>query len=223
MSAPTVYLIDDDAAVRDSLRMLCETAGLIVEDYDGAESFLASYQDNQAGCLVLDVRMGNMSGPELHAHLNGLGCRMPVIFLTAYGDIPMSVQAVKAGAVDFLTKPVKASLFLDRVQAALAQHMNLLDEKELAAQRCLPLSGLTQRERDVMVLALAGLANKVIAQRLGISHRTVELHRANLLRKTGMKNLLQLSKLVEECGLDTRTLSHWATGSGKPGPDMPSS
>jgi FixJ family two-component response regulator len=201
MNSPIVYIVDDDAAVRDSLSLLCETAGLKFECHASAESFLSAYRPEHAGCLVLDVRMGQMSGPELHAELARRGSQLPIIYLTAHGDIPMTVRAMKAGAADFLTKPVEGALFLDRVQAALSHSCELLHRQEnLAAQRQ-RLTLLTPREREVMMLALAGHPNKVIANRLGISNRTVEIHRSRILQKTGTTSMLELAQLAAVCGL----------------------
>lgn len=201
MKPPIVYIVDDDAAVRDSLSLLCETAGLEAECHDSAESFLAAYQAEQPGCLVLDVRMGRMSGPELHAELNRRGSRLPVIYLTGHGDIPMTVRAMKAGAADFLTKPVDGAALLDRVQAALRHSCELLDRQQARICQHQRLAELTSREREVMLLALAWQPNKLIAKQLGISHRTVEIHRSRILQKTGAASMLELAQLAADCGL----------------------
>jgi Response regulator len=201
MNNGTVFIVDDDAAVRDSLSLLCETAGLKVECHDSAESFLNAWRPDQPGCVVLDVRLGRMSGPELHAELNRRGCRLPIIFLTAHGDIPMTVRAMKEGAADFLTKPVNGSALLDRVQSALRHSRELFCRQETLADQQQRLTQLTPREREVMLLALAGHSNKIIAKRLGISHRTVEIHRSRILQKTGAANMLELAQLAADCGL----------------------
>lgn len=201
MKPGIAYIVDDDDAVRDSLSLLCETAGLRVECHASAESFLNAYRPEQAGCLVLDVRMGQMSGPELHAELARRGSQLPIIYLTAHGDIPMSVRAMKAGAADFLTKPVDGAVLLERVQAALSQSCELLGRQENLAAQHQRLTLLTPREREVMMLALAGYPNKVIAKRLGISYRTVELHRSRILQKTGTTSMLELARLAADCGL----------------------
>lgn len=201
MKSPIVYIVDDDAAVRDSIGLLCDTAGLHAESYDSAESFLGAYRPGQAGCLVLDVRMGRMSGPELHAELARRGSQLPIIYLTAHGDIPMTVRAMKAGAADFLTKPVDATVLLERVQAALQRSCDLLARQDALADRQLRLEQLTPREREVMMLALAGHPNKIIAKRLDISHRTVEIHRSRILQKTGAASMLELAQLAADCGL----------------------
>lgn len=194
MKSPTVYIVDDDIAIRDSLSFLCESADLDVESYDSAESFLQLCQPELPGCLVLDVRMEQMSGPELHAELNRRCSPLPVIFLTGHGDIPMTVRAIKAGADDFLTKPVNGALLLKQVLAALNRSAGLQRQRET-------LMLLTPREHEVMLLALAGHPNKTIATRMGISHRTVEIHRSRIFQKTGVTTLLELTRFVADCRL----------------------
>jgi FixJ family two-component response regulator len=196
-----VYIVDDDAAVRDSLNLLCDSAGLKPECHASGESFLAAYNPMQPGCLVLDVRMSRMSGTELHTELNRLGSLLPVIYLTAYGDIPLTVWAMKAGATDFLTKPVDAIALLDCIYSALQQSLlqRTQIEKRAKLQQCLTL--LTPRETEIMTLALSGHANKVIANHLDISYRTVELHRSRILQKTQTENLLELTQLLADCNL----------------------
>ncbi len=198
---PCVYIVDDDYAVRDSLGLVMETAGLAYQTFDSAEHFLHSYCPGKPGCLLLDVNMPGLSGHELHAELIRRNIQLPVIFLTAYGDIPMTVRAIKAGAVDFLTKPVPSKLLIERVQAVL-QHEAQIYEQALAEQAlCMRLNGLTSREMEIMSLVVAGHSNKEIARQLGISHRTVEIHRGRILKKTGATNLLELARLCEACRL----------------------
>lgn len=201
MKPAIVFIVDDDAAVRDSLSLLCETAGLKVECHDSAESFLAADRVGQPGCLVLDVQMGRISGPGLHAELNRRGSLLPIIYLTAHGDIPMTVQAMKAGAADFLTKPVDGAELLLRVQAALRRSSELRQREAVRNEARRRLAQLTPREQEIMTLALAGQGNKVIAGRLGISYRTVELHRSHILQKTATENLLELAQLAADGGL----------------------
>ncbi len=203
MNPSIVFIVDNDTAVRDSLSLLCETVGLKVECHDSAESFLRAYRPDQTGCLVLDVRMGGMSGPDLHAELSRRDSHLPVIYLTAHGDIPMTVRAMKAGAADFLTKPVDAAQLLERVQVALRQDRAQLGCREALSAQCRRLMNLTPREREVMSFALAGQANKAIAKRLGISYRTVEIHRSRILHKTGVGSLLELAQLAADCGIKT--------------------
>lgn len=196
----TVYIVDDDFAVRDGLRMLCEAEDLKVECYDSAEAFLEQDHAGRTGCLVLDVRMGTMSGPELHAELNKRGSRLPIIFLTAHGTIPMSVTAIKDGAIDFLTKPVDGNQLLDRIDAALTQNREAAQQLAMQAENCRWLETLTPREQTIMALAIAGHKNKEIARNLGISHRTVELHRSRILRKARVDNILALTQVLSGCG-----------------------
>lgn len=199
--APTVFIVDDDAAVRDGLKLLLDTAGLTAECFDSATAFLAAYSPGRAGCLILDVSMPGMSGPELQAELNRLHVDLPVIFLTGHADIPTTVRAIKEGALDLLTKPVDGTELIERVQAALEKDVEL--RRKSSATRALRerLDALTAREREILVLAAAGMPNKEIARRLGISHRTVEIHRARVMQKTGAANVIELSRIAAACGL----------------------
>lgn len=201
MSAPTVFIVDDDAAVRDSLALLLETAGLAVEAYDGAAAFLAAWRAGRSGCLILDLRMPGLSGPELQVELKRRGVVLPVIFLTAHGDIPTTVQAMQRGAMDFLTKPVVGAELLKRVHQALERSAELSEQASAARTARERLDGLTPREREIMLLAVAGRPNKEIARALGISHRTVEIHRARVMQKTGAASLIELSRMAAACGL----------------------
>lgn len=193
---PTVFVVDDDAAVRDSLALLLETAGLPFETYASAEDFLSALDHASAGCLVLDMRMGGMDGLGLQAELARRGNKLPILFVTAHGDVPTTVQALKSGAMDFLTKPVDGSVLLERIHAALAAD---LTQRNADAQRLVAdgrLVSLTAREREILTLAVAGCTNKDIARQLGISYRTVEVHRAHILIKTGASSLAELIQLV---------------------------
>jgi FixJ family two-component response regulator len=201
MSEPTVFVVDDDPAVRDSLGLLLETAGLSADCHDSAESFLAAYDGKRPACVILDVRMQQMSGPELQAELIRRGLDLPIIFLTAHGDLPMTGRALKAGAKDFLTKPLDGTELLDRVHAALRDEKDIVSQRRTYERTCRCLEELTQREHEVMMLALAGQTNKAIARQLGISHRTVELHRSHILQKPGAANMLELAQLASHCGL----------------------
>lgn len=197
----TIYVVDDDAAVRDSLTLLIEQEGLQVQAFDSAEAFLAACRPEGRGCAIIDVRMPGMDGVRLQAELARRAMALPVIFLTAYGDIPMTVRAVKAGAVDFLTKPVTGEALMRSVEAALAESdrlQALVETNQAANSR---LAALTGREREVMILAVEGHANKEIARRLGISHRTVEIHKGRIMQKTGTGSLLDLARIAQEGGL----------------------
>lgn len=207
MSSPTtsatVFLVDDDAAVRDSVGILLETAGLVAESYDSAESFLAAVGPDRTGCIVLDMQMAGMGGLDLQTELARRGIRLPIIFLTAHGDIPATVRAMKAGAVDFLTKPVDGALLLDRVQAGLARGRKDQEDGQATEAARTRLAKLTERELKVLALAIAGHPNKEIARRLGISFRTVEVHRSHILLKTGAESLLELARLAAASGIST--------------------
>lgn len=194
----TVFVVDDDPAVRDSLAMLLEQEDYAVQTFASGEAFLASCGGEcPACCAVVDVRMPGMDGLQLQQKMAQQHILLPVIFLTGEGDIPTSVRAMKAGAVDFLTKPVAAADLLASTQAALAESLRLHAQAEARREAEERLALLTDRERDVMELAIAGCANKEIAAHLGISHRTVEIHKARLLTKTKTANLIELARLVE--------------------------
>ena len=194
--APTVFVVDDDEGVRNSLRFLLKSVGLATRALASAHEFLESYKPSQPGCLVLDVRMPGMSGLELQQQLNLRGAVIPVIFITGHGDIPMAVEAMQQGAFDFLQKPFRDQDLIDRIQralerdsrsrAALAQHVKIRER----------LESLTPREREVMVLMTRGKANKVMAAELGVSQRTVEIHRARVMEKSGAASLAQLVRMV---------------------------
>ncbi|MEQ1636198.1 MAG: response regulator [Methylococcales bacterium] len=196
-SEPCVYIVDDDFAVRDGLGMIIENAGLACQSFASAEQFLGAYCPGQRGCLLLDVNMPGMTGDELQEELNRRNSHLPIIFLTAYGTIPLTVRSIKAGAVDFLTKPVPSKLLLERIQDVL-QEETLNYQKILAEQAlCDRLNNLTAREMEIMAQVVAGYANKEIARNLGISYRTVEVHRGRVMEKTGANTILELGRLCE--------------------------
>jgi len=192
MEEQTVFIVDDDAAVRDSIQELVESVGLRAESHSSGQAFLASYQPQRSGCLVLDVRMAGMSGLVLQEKLNELGARIPVIIITGHGDVPMAVHALKAGAVDFVQKPYRHQLLLDSINNALTMDTiarRSLDESQNHDRQ---LATLTKREQEVLDKLLAGNISKQIARELGISTRTVEAHRQNLLRKLGIGSVKEL-------------------------------
>jgi FixJ family two-component response regulator len=198
-SEPCVFIVDDDYAVRDSLGQVIEAAGLAYRLFESAEQFLEGYEPGRPSCLVLDLNLPNMAGDELQAELKRLNIRIPIIFLTAFGDIPTTVRAIKAGAIDFLTKPVSSKLLVERVKAALQQAISLFEQT-----KCDRFMTLTSREQDIMQLVIAGHSNKEIARQLSISHRTVEVHRARVMEKTGAVNLLDLVRICNECQISDR-------------------
>jgi len=194
----TVHVVDDDDAVRSSLRLLLKSVGLPTVAHASAQEFLAAWDGDQPGCLVLDVRMPGMSGIELQAELNQRGAIIPVIFISGHGDIPMAVEAIQHGAFDFLQKPFRDQDLIDRVQRALAsdaEHRQLLQQRETLKQR---FESLTPREQEVLELVTQGKANKVMAGDLGVSQRTVEIHRARVMEKMGAQSLAQLVRMVLE-------------------------
>jgi FixJ family two-component response regulator len=190
-----VFIVDDDAAVRDALDMMLKAAGYSVESYSGAEAFLESCNQETGGCIVLDVNMPEMNGPELQAELARRGLQFPIIFLTGQGSIPISVRAMKAGALDFLTKPVDGNELLNCVKIALEkskeQKIKLIESQTVANK----LAQLTEREMEVMGLVVVGLTSKEIAIRLSISYRTVENYRSSIMNKTGASNIIELASI----------------------------
>jgi len=194
-SAPTVFVVDDDEGVRDSLRFLLKSVGLATKTLGSATEFLDSYDVDQAGCLVLDVRMPAMSGLELQQQLNVRGAMIPVIFITGHGDIPMAVEAMQHGAFDFLQKPFRDQDLIDRLQKALAKDAEnrvVLKQRDQIGSR---FDTLTPREHEVLVLMVRGLPNKIMAAELGVSQRTVEIHRARVMEKTAAGSLAHLVRM----------------------------
>jgi two-component system response regulator FixJ len=197
---PLVFVVDDDEAVRSSLKLLLKSVGLPATLYSSAQEFLAAYDPHQSGCVVLDVRMPGMSGLELQQLLNLKGATIPVIFITGHGDIPMAVEAMQQGAFDFLQKPFRDQDLLDRVQRALEKDRKTrleLGERDRIRDR---LESLTPREREVLTLVTRGKPNKVMAAELGVSQRTVEIHRARVMEKMGASSLAQLVRMVLDSG-----------------------
>jgi two-component system, LuxR family, response regulator FixJ len=193
---PTVFVVDDDEGVRNSLRFLLKSVGLNTRALASAGEFLEEYKHNQPGCLVLDVRMPGMSGIELQQQLNLRGAALPVIFITGHGDIPMAVEAMQQGAFDFLQKPFRDQDLIDRIQRALerdARNRTALAQHARIRER---LESLTPREREVLTLMTRGKPNKVMAAELGVSQRTVEIHRARVMEKTGADSLAHLVRMV---------------------------
>lgn len=196
---PTVYLVDDDTIVRKAIALSLSQAGLKVRDYGSAKTFLEEYQEEQAGCLVLDLRMPEMDGLALQQILNEKESGIPVIFISGDGDIPTSVKAIKKGAMDFLEKPFTREALLNRVQEALEKSRSRTEEQAERELRCQLLGQLTARERETFKLVMGGKTNKEIARELDISFRTVEKYRASLMSKLGVQRFAELVSLGKEC------------------------
>lgn len=196
MTSPTAHIIDDDEAIRDALSWLFESRNVAAKAWASAQSFLSDYNEGMRGCVVLDVRMDGMSGVELFDYLLAQECPMPVIFLTGHGDVPLAVAAVKKGAFDFIEKPFNDNELINRVIEAIgidaARRAALASHASVASR----LTALTSREREVMDLILAGKLNKVIADQLAIAIRTVEVHRARIFEKMGVKSAVELAQLL---------------------------
>ncbi|MCH8498569.1 MAG: response regulator transcription factor [Marinobacter sp.] len=192
----TVYVVEDDEAVRDSLELLLKSAQHPVKSYSTANAFLDDYSDAMAGCMVLDIRMPGMDGMELQKRLNDRNSLLPIIFVTGHGDVPMAVEAMKEGAVDFIQKPYHEEALLEKIAAALAtdrEQRESLSQKQDIIRR---INTLTPRETEIMDRMIAGQANKVIAIELDISQRTVEIHRSRVMHKMGTHSLAHLVRMV---------------------------
>lgn len=200
---PTVFIIDDDTAVRDSLTLLLEQEAIHVQSFTSAEAFLSAYKPDFTGCILLDIRMPGKDGLTLQEELNQRKSQLPIIFLTGYGSIPLSVKAMKAGAIDFLTKPVTRIKLLTSIQSAFLEAYKTQHAAEHHQDALSRIVTLTEREQEIMTLVVQGYSNKEIAQRLHISFRTVEIHRSHILHKTGAHNLLDLVRIAHESGLNT--------------------
>ena len=192
---PLIYVVDDDEAMRRALDTLLRTVGYATGVFSRPSEFLANFKPDSAGCLVLDIRMPDMSGLELQQHLNRMGSMLPVIFITGHGDVPMAVQAMKEGAFEFIQKPFRDQDLIDRINHALkydAENRSTLARRADIQHR---LESLTPREMQVMDRVVEGAANKVIAIDLGLSERTVEIHRAKVMEKLGARSVAHLVKL----------------------------
>ena len=201
-SSPTVFVVDDHKAVRTSLQWLLSSVGLKVETYATASEFLDRYDPSWPGCLVADVRMPGMSGPELQEQLVARGATIPIIFITGHGDVATAVRTLKMGAEDFILKPFSNQLLLDRVQRAIAADAENRRRQAEAKDLEQLVGRLTPREREVADLVMAGQPSKCIAAGLGVSEKTVEFHRANIMTKLGASSLAGLLRIL----LQARTL-----------------
>jgi FixJ family two-component response regulator len=208
---PLIYLVDDDAAVRDSLGMLFASIDLAHEAYSSALEFLEHYDPKRPACLVADIRMPGLSGLELQQRLNEQHAEIPIIFITGHGDVPMAVTAMKSGAADFIQKPFRDQDLIDRINKALAQDREGRSARAQAKTIRDRIATLTPREVEVMQRVVKGQANKVIAMDLGVSQRTVELHRARVMRKLKMRSLAELVSAVGKLG-EQETTSDTASG-----------
>jgi FixJ family two-component response regulator len=196
-----VFVVDDDTSMGEALRSLFRSVGLRVEVFGSAPEFLQSSLPNVASCLVLDIRLPGVSGLDFQVELAEAGIHIPIIFMTGHGDIPMSVQAMKAGAVDFLTKPFRHQEMLHAVNRALAaDRKRRVEEKTVSDLRVL-FESLTPREREVLVLVTAGLVNKRIAAELGVSEITVKVHRSHVMRKMRTRSLAHLVRIADTLGI----------------------
>ncbi|MES2794086.1 MAG: response regulator [Planctomycetota bacterium] len=197
-SPSIIYVVDDDTDSRESLLYLLQTVGLPTRAYPSAIEFLRELDINQPGCLVCDVRMPGMSGLDLFEKLTASGSQLPVIFITAYADVPMAVRALKSGAVEFVEKPFHAQTMLERIQRALAEDRRRRAELAIWSEFSLRLESLTEKERETLTFVREGAPNKAIAMRLNITERAVEMRRASLMKKLHAHSLAELIRLVTQ-------------------------
>jgi FixJ family two-component response regulator len=203
-ASPTVFVVDDYAPARRSISRLLRAAGFVVAAFASAEEFLVQYGPQTLGCLVLDVAMPGLNGLELQCILRKTSRLLPIIFLTGHGDIPKSVQAMKHGASDFLTKPVNDEDLLAAVRLAIEKDRALRREQAELSEIRARLSTLTPREREVLEYVIAGKLNKQIAGELGTIEQTVKIHRARVMQKMGARSVAELVRLTERCGISAR-------------------
>lgn len=196
----TVFIVDDDASIRGAMEMLLSTVPFACASCDSAEAFLAAYTPERAGCLLLDIRMPGQSGLELQEKLQELGCLMPIIFITGHADVPVAVEAMQKGAFDFIEKPFRDDEIIEKIELALASDRETrtrLAERTDIEER---IARLTRREREVMDLVVSGKPNKIIAYELGVSQRTVEIHRARVMEKMEARSLAELVRMTLAAG-----------------------
>jgi RNA polymerase sigma factor (sigma-70 family) len=198
---PVVFVVDDDLAMREALQDLLASVGMDVRVFASTQEFMQAQRPDAPGCLVLDVRLPGASGLSFQEELPRAGVDLPVIFITGHGDIPMTVRAMKAGAVEFLSKPFRDQELLDAIDAAIERHRAQRLETAIVAQLRQRFAALTQREREVMALVSAGRVNKQIAAELGISEATVKVHRGQIMRKMQTTSLAQLVRIADTLGL----------------------
>jgi FixJ family two-component response regulator len=197
-----VFVIDDDASMRDAISRLLNAVGLRVQTFASAWEFLGSKLPDVPGCVVLDVRLPGLSGLDLQHEMVERGIHVPIVFITGHGDIPMSVQAMKAGAVEFLTKPFRDQDLLDAVRSGIHRDRKERQERAELSELRGSLAQLTKREREVMSLVVAGLLNKQIALRLGTSEKTIKIHRSHVMHKMRAESLADLVRMAQKLGID---------------------
>lgn len=202
--APTVFIIDDDASVRASIQDLVESVGLRAESFATAQKFLSKVRQDGPSCLVLDVRLPDTSGLDLQQKLSRAGARIPIIFLTGHADVPMTVKAMKSGAVEFLTKPFREQDLLDVIHRALKRDRQALEKQSQLAELQERYSTLSAREREVMSLVVSGMLNKQIAGELGASETTVKIHRGRVMQKMQAKSLPDLVRMADRLTVSNR-------------------
>lgn len=191
----TVFIVDDDQAIRHAMEFLMRSVGLDHEIFHSADDFLASFADEKPGCLVLDIRMPGLGGLELQEKLIEMGSTLPIIFITGHGDVPMAVDAMQKGAIDFIQKPFRDQDLLDRIGEALKTDQERRTERQEHAEVQTRIDRLTKREHEVLDLVVTGKPNKVIAYELGVSQRTVEIHRARVMEKMQARSLADLVRM----------------------------
>ena len=198
---PIVYVVDDDPSVRNALTNLFRSVGLRVEVFGSAAELLQSQRPDAAGCLVLDVRLPGLSGFDFQSELTKASIRIPIIFMTGHGDIPMTVRAMKAGAADFLTKPFREQDMLDAVATAIERDTKRRKDEKIVSSLQVLFETLSPREREVLVLVADGLMNKQVAARIGLAEITVKIHRSQVMKKMGARSLADLVRMVEILGI----------------------
>jgi FixJ family two-component response regulator len=202
--SPVVFIVDDDASVRDAITDLLLSVGLTVHSFGSTQEFLQSNRPDAPGCLVLDVRMPGQSGLEFQRTLTNAGIHLPVIFISGHGDIPMSVRAMKSGAVEFLTKPLHEQELLDAIQEGIERDRARRQEAKVIATLRERFESLTLREREVFTLVITGSMNKQTAAQLDLSETTVKVHRSQIMRKMRAKSLVDLVRMADLLGISTK-------------------